>query len=138
MALFSLRVSGPEAVVDGLHHHVAYVLTAERLGRGNEAGHLPVAAIEHEGDVNALAAPAPNLKTVRAPAQVWLERNDDAVVLSTSSVAGAAFEQELVPPHDSIDALRIHALGQLAIQQRGHAAIPVARTLSDELPDARQ
>ena len=53
-----------------MHHHVAYVLTAERRGRGNEASHLAVAAIEHEGDVNALAALAPNLETLSTSARL--------------------------------------------------------------------
>jgi len=62
------------------------VVAAERLGRGNESGHLAAAAIEHEGDVDALATLAPNLEAVRAAAQTWLERSDDAVVPSASAI----------------------------------------------------
>jgi hypothetical protein len=49
------------------------------------------------------------------------ERDDDAIVLSASTIARAPFEQQLVATHDSVDALRVHALGPLAVQQRCHA-----------------
>jgi hypothetical protein len=59
-------------------------------------------------------------------------------VLSTSAVAGAALEEQLVSPHDSVDALWVHALGSLAVQQRGHAAVPVTRPLPNKLANAGQ
>jgi len=52
-------------------------------------------------------------------------------MLAASTIAGAALEQQLVPPHKFVDALWVHALGPLAIQQRSHAAVAVARSLTD-------
>ena len=49
-----------------------------------------------------------------------------------------ALEEQPVPFHDAVDALRVHALPKLAVQERRHSPVPVARQFAHELANARE
>jgi hypothetical protein len=81
--------------------------------------------------MHALTAPAADFEALRAPAQVRLQGDDDAVVPPVSAIPGAALKQQRTALHEQLHALWLHAVlagvRTLAVQQRRDAAVSVAR-----------
>jgi|GEM_PF-3154375 len=127
---------GVEPLLDALGHEVADVLPVKARGLGDPADGLTVAAVEAEHDVDFVAVPAAKFEGVAAPAQVTFERDALAVVRLGRTLVVAS-QQKIASPHDSINSLVIDGLGiWLAIENRSHPPIPVARTLLEHCFDA--
>src|SRR5262249_20807535 len=74
-------------------------------------------------------------------AQVALERYHHAVVAALAPAA-VARQQQLIVPHDAVDALVVDPQTtlrfELAIEQRGNSATSITRSLGDNRADHRQ
>lgn len=70
------------------------------MGDGRRSDDLLVAGIQDEEDAHDPVVAGVNLQTIRAPADVGAQRDDDAVVGSTGPLSRMAFEPQTVMLHD--------------------------------------
>ncbi len=106
-ALLSLR--GAESLFNGREHHVTHNVAAMPAGRGGPTDGFAVAAVQCKRDVQWRAIVAPELEAARTPSLIAAVHGNAAVMPASVTTRVGTAQQQLVVPHDLIDAFVVDA-----------------------------
>jgi hypothetical protein len=79
-----------KSTLNAFEHQISDHLAGDAAGRRDPRHHIPIAGIESEGDANAPAVPAGDLKAVRRPRQARTDRDDLTILSASRRLAGVA------------------------------------------------
>src|SRR5690606_22220259 len=131
-----------KSILQAFHQQILDHLAVDAASGRHISHNFPITTIQTKGHADNFFVPAPDLKSIRAPAHIRLQCDDLAIMTALINTSRVPWQQQFVLLHDSVHAFVIDRwlVSRTAqpVQARCHATITVAGPAGTDLYDRRQ